>query len=460
MASPDAQPADLVIARPTVARYTVLGFLCSMAFVLYLDRVCIAQALKPMKQEFGWSNTQTSLVLMAFTLAYGLFEIPTGRLGDRHGSRGVLTRIVLWWSAFTALTGAVTDFTYIFAVSSIPLVFNTLTLLVLIRFWFGAGEAGAIPNAARIMLHWFPSAERGRIQGFFQASMHVGGTIAPIVAAWIIDISSWRWTFAIFGLIGVVWATIFFWWFRDSPHTHPAVNDAEARLIGTPAEGGHADEAFPWLAIVSHPNIWLLSVIITLSAFNSYLFFSWYSTYLQEARRVTNQQAGYLAALALGGATVGSLLGGYLSDQITRLAADRYRARRLLCLAGFSSAALCLFASVHINAPWLSALLCGLACLLMFCQLPIWWACVFDLSGKHPGALFGLMNSMGVVGAMGSQYFFGAFADWRRALGHDGRDQWDPAFYVCTGTLALAGVLWQFVRPSPPIGETEPQGPI
>src|SRR5476649_2246462 len=92
---------DITLPRPTCARYGVLAFLCSMAFVLYLDRVCISQALKPMKEEFGWSNTQASLVLMAFTLAYGLFEIPTGRLGDMLGSRRVLTRIVLWWSAFT-----------------------------------------------------------------------------------------------------------------------------------------------------------------------------------------------------------------------------------------------------------------------------------------------------------------------------------------------------------------------
>src|SRR5438876_5053084 len=124
---PSAPPtADVQIARPTRARFVVLGFLCSMALVLYLDRVCIAQALVPMKREFGWSNTQASLVLMAFTLAYGLFEIPTGLLGDLYGSRGVLTRIVLWWSVFTALTGAAQNFTYVAWLGPIPLVFNTL----------------------------------------------------------------------------------------------------------------------------------------------------------------------------------------------------------------------------------------------------------------------------------------------------------------------------------------------
>src|ERR1051325_10112224 len=103
----DTSITVLTLARPSRARYIALSFLCAMAVVLYLDRVCISQALKPMKEEFGWSNTQAGLVTMAFTLAYGLFEIPTGRWGDRYGSRRVLTRIVLWWSVFTALTGCV-----------------------------------------------------------------------------------------------------------------------------------------------------------------------------------------------------------------------------------------------------------------------------------------------------------------------------------------------------------------
>src|SRR5690349_1051978 len=129
---------DVALERPTRARFVVIGFLCSMALVLYLDRVCIAQALVPMKREYGWSNTQASLALMAFTLAYGLYEIPTGRLGDLYGSRGVLTRIVVWWSIFTALTGALPDFTYIAVLAYVPIVFNSLLLMVLVRFWFGA----------------------------------------------------------------------------------------------------------------------------------------------------------------------------------------------------------------------------------------------------------------------------------------------------------------------------------
>ena len=123
-------PAD---AAPTRARFGVLGFLCSLAFVLYLDRVCIGQALPSIQKDLGLDNGQTGYALGAFLIAYGLFEVPTGRWGDRFGSRGVLTRIVLWWSLFTALTGVV----------------NGLLALVAVRFLFGAGEAGLSERGPR-----------------------------------------------------------------------------------------------------------------------------------------------------------------------------------------------------------------------------------------------------------------------------------------------------------------------
>lgn len=450
MTPPDSP--DIRLAKPTRTRFVTLGFLCSMAFVLYLDRVCISQALVPMKTEFGLTNTQTSYILMAFTLAYGLFEIPTGRWGDRFGSRRVLTRIVLWWSAFTALTGSVPVFSYEFLY--VPL---SLAALILVRFLFGAGEAGAIPNAARILMHWFPDTERGRMQGLFQASMHVGGAIAPLVAAWLIDSpAGWRGTFMIFGGVGVVWAAFYYWWFTDKPADHPSVNLAEVQLIGT-HDQGDAHGAVPWGEALVHPNVWLLGITITMSAFNSYFFFSWYATYLQEARGASNRTAGWLSALALAGAALGSWVGGVIADRIFRYAADRYRARRMLCFAAYFLAAFCLFASVNVDVVWFSAVLCGLACFFMFTKLPTWWACSFELSGKHTGAMFGLLNGIGIVGAMGSQYFFGAFVDWRKDLGFEGREQWDPAFYVSIALLITAGVLWQFIRERPAVGVRGPR---
>jgi MFS family permease len=146
------------VARSRV-RYAVLAFCCALAAVTYLDRVCISVTANGIMRDLGLSELQMSFVFSAFTFAYGLFEIPTGHWGDRIGTRRVLTRIVAWWSTFTILTAG---------------VFNYVSLLV-VRFLFGAGEAGAWPNAARTFSRWFPATERGTAQGIFFMGAHLAG---------------------------------------------------------------------------------------------------------------------------------------------------------------------------------------------------------------------------------------------------------------------------------------------
>src|SRR5258706_560804 len=150
MSSPESEEPEL---PPTRARFVVAAWLCGLSSILYLDRICMAQAVKPIRDELGLSNTEISYVAMAFTLSYGLCGVPVGRWGDKGGPRSVLTRIVLAWSLFTAMTGVATG----------------LLTLILVRFMFGAAEAGAFPNAAKVMQRWFPASERGRVQGVMLA---------------------------------------------------------------------------------------------------------------------------------------------------------------------------------------------------------------------------------------------------------------------------------------------------
>src|SRR5438034_1243736 len=130
-------------------RGRVLAFAFLLAVVTYLDRICIAAAAPYIMADLHLTVLQMSVVFSAFTLAYSLFEIPSGWLGDVVGPRRVLTRIVVWWSAFTMLTAAARGY----------------QSLVTIRFLFGAGEAGAFPNIARSFSRWFPPSERGRANG-------------------------------------------------------------------------------------------------------------------------------------------------------------------------------------------------------------------------------------------------------------------------------------------------------
>lgn len=140
-----------------------------------------------------------------FTLSYALFEIPCGALGDRIGPRRVLTRIVLWWSGFTSLTGAVTGY--------VP--------LLLTRFFFGAGEAGAFPNASIAVARWFPVHERGRAFGISLMASQLGGAIAPLMVVPIQMQYGWRASFYVFGILGVAWSLVWYWWFRDSAAGSP-----------------------------------------------------------------------------------------------------------------------------------------------------------------------------------------------------------------------------------------------
>ncbi len=161
----------------------------------------------------------------------------TGGWGDRYGSRGVLTRIVIWWSIFTALTGMVPAFSWggVELLGGTKLAMDSFLLLLVVRFLFGAGEAGALPNTARVIARWFPLSERGAVHGGTLFFMQLGGALAPILAAETIQLAGWRATFGIFGGVGLVWAGVFAWWFRDDPASHPSVNEAERRLIGNGA---------------------------------------------------------------------------------------------------------------------------------------------------------------------------------------------------------------------------------
>ena len=418
-------------SRPTKIRFVVLVLLCSLAFVLYIDRVCISQAAVPIKEELGLSDTQMSFVFMAFTLAYGLFEVPTGHWGDRVGSRAVLTRISIWWSAFTALTAACNQF---------------WTLLV-VRFLFGAGEAGALPNMARVVARWFSTAERGRIQGLIQTSMLLGGAAAPAVAAWLIALLGWRGAFLVFGSLGIVWAAVFWLYFRDEPAHHWAINAAELAHIGSTGPiGVTAHTAIPWRAVVVNPSVWLLSAIMIFASFNSYFYFSWFPSYLQKGRGLSNAEAGLLASLVLGGGAIGSLSGGLLIDRVAQLGRDPIVARRWLCGGAFALAAGFLVLALTWESATGLAIGCALSCLCAMSTQAGWWSSVIEISGRHLGALFGLMNGLGVFGAMGSQFFFGAFADWRKALGYAGREQYDPAFVAYVVALLLAALCWACYR--------------
>ena len=422
---------DAAAAQPSRIRYGVLAFLCTLTFVLYLDRVCMGKAAVPMQRELGISDTAMGFVHGAFMVSYAVFELPVGRWGDRYGSRGVLTRIVLCWSLFTAMTGAMYNFWG----------------LVIVRFLFGAGEAGGFPNAARVVARWFPGRARGPAQGVVVASAQVGGALSPVIAAYLIELVGWRWTFVIFGLVGVIWAVSFYMWFRDDPAEHPGTNETERRLLNCdePAALGQAHEPIPWSIVLTSPNLWLLGGAMNCGAFAFYMYVSWFPKYLESTRDVGPILSGWLSSSILAGGAIGCLAGGYIGNWVLARVDDRRRARRIIGCSGFALAAVSLVIGVNCESPIATSLWTAMALLAGQVQLTAWWATAADISGKHIGAMFGLMNSMGGFAAFGSQVFFGWFGDWMVSIGYEGRAKWDPAFYVYATVYAIGAILWLFI---------------
>lgn len=435
--------------HPTRVRYGVMGYLTSLAFVLYVDRVCIGQAGTEMKRDLGLSDTQWGFVGGAFMLAYAVFEVVTGHWGDRFGSRWVLTRIVLWWSAFTALTGCVWRFAM--QVEGVR-VFDSFVLLLLIRFLFGAGEAGALPNAARVVSRWFPPGRRGLPQALISASAQLGGALAPPVAAFLILTVGWRWAFVLFGSLGVVWAWAFARWFRDEPADHPAVNGAELRLIRADSPTATTPHPnIPWRQVLQSANIWLLGAAIACNSFYSYMLFFWFPTYLKEGRGAGEMASGWLAMLPLLLGACGVLLGGWLGDWLSLRLGSRRLALRLMGAGGLALSGVWVGASVFIDDPRLAALSCAVGFFCSNIQLAAWWATMGYVGGRHLGALFGLCNMIGIGGGLVSQVGLGIFVDMMKSSGQEGRARWDPAFFLFGGLLLLGSACWLFIDPGKPV---------
>jgi MFS family permease len=255
----------LLAHQSTRARHWVIVFAVTLAIITYIDRVCISQAAGDIQRDLGFTKEQMSWVFSAFTLAYALFEIPAGWLGDRRGPRRVLMRVVVLWSFFTAATGWAWN----------------LASMIVCRFLFGAGEAGCFPNLTKIFTIWLPWNERVRAQGIMWLSARWGGAFTPLLVFWVMTFLTWRQAFVLFGGLGIIWAVIFYLWFRDNPRDHASVNVGELALLdGAEVNAaGHGD--VPWGAFLRSRSVWLLWLQYFCMSYRWYFYITWLPTYLK-----------------------------------------------------------------------------------------------------------------------------------------------------------------------------------
>jgi MFS family permease len=472
-------------ARPTATRYVFLVYAAALSLILYLDRICIAEAAGAIARELRLGDVQRGWMFTAFTLGYMIFEVPSGAWGDRYGPKRVLCRIVLWWSLFTVLTGCIWAFTldsgYRLRLPGlgleVPLLVDGFVLLLLVRFLFGAGEAGAYPNLAKCSARWFPLTERGLAQGVVATAGRLGGGIASAatiaVTAWVNTYlwpdkdMGWRVTFWLFGLLGVVWVVFFAGWFRNTPAEHPAVNAAELALItGTadhkakeadpgkdvadrPARSPDHLPGTPWRVLLTSRNLWAYAAMAACSAFVSYLYFTRFPEYLEDRHHVDKRTWGWVAGLPMLAGAVGCTLGGLLTDALVRRTGSRRWSRRILGVTGKGGGALLLLAGASVNDPVGAMVLIALSAFTADLAMAAQWAVCTDVGGRFVGTVFGIMNTVAAVGAATSPVLAGYLLSWlspRNAAGvFDPLARaaaWDWVLYLYAATLAAGALCW------------------
>ena len=249
-------------------RYRILIFLFFLILVTYLDRVCISVVGVRIKSEFNLNNEKFGWVLAAFSLAYALCEIPAGALGDRIGQRRILIRIVLWWSLFTALTGLTTG----------------LLSLILVRFLFGMGEAGAFPNSCGVISRWFPKSETARGLSSVFLGLNVGAAIAPLIVVPVAIAYGWRTTFFMNGLIGLVWVLVCYSWFRNNPSEMKGMSEKETKYIEENRRFQTRHDVSTWRSALKNRNLLTLAIAFLCSQWGNYFFLAWMPVYLQDGK--------------------------------------------------------------------------------------------------------------------------------------------------------------------------------
>jgi ACS family glucarate transporter-like MFS transporter len=413
---------------PTRVRYLVIVFAVALAVITYIDRVLMSQAAPVITKELGLTTAQKGYIFSAFALAYSLFEIPGGYLGDRMGARRVLLRIVLWWSFFTAATG---------------FAFNYVSMAVT-QFLFGAGEAGCFPNLTKSFTTWLPIEERVRAQGILWMAARWGGAFTPPLVALVLKVMTWRQAFMAFGGIGVVWAVLFYRWYRDNPRDIKSINPEELRIIEQNQHLAGSHGAVPWGQFLRSRQVWLLCGQYFCLSFSWYFYITWLPTYLLESRHVTLDKGSLLASLPLLFGGFGSLACGVFYPLVNRMTGDLGKSRRFVASIGFFGAAAFLLVSGRIpDATWAMVAM-GTASFFNDLVMPGSWAACMDVGGKYAGTLSGTMNMVGNLGGSLSSVVIAYI------LNHSGNN-WDMVLYVRAGVYFIGIFFWLMLDPVTPL---------
>jgi ACS family glucarate transporter-like MFS transporter len=414
-------------SRATRVRWILIGWIFVLSAVGYLDRVNISIAGGAIMRDFQLSKVQFGVIQSFFVGAYALFQAPAGRLADRVGPRKILALAVIWWGVFTSL------------ITVVPVFAAAFATIIAIRFGLGVGEAVMYPAANKIVAAWIPSRERGLANGLIFAGVGFGAGVTPPLIAYIMSVGGWRASFWFSSIIGLAAGLIWYALGRDTPREHPWVDKQEMALIeaGLPEPDATPKARLSWGEIFSNKDV----VIVTLSYFTygyaAFIFFAWFYIYLSDVRGVDLKKSSWLTTLPFIGMAVGSLLGGWLSDAITKARGKR-QGRCLLAAGAIGLAAILIALGTRIADTDTAVIYLAAGAGALYLSQSSFWSVSADIGKKSAGSVSGVMN-------MGAQTGSAITATLTPYIGeHLG---WNASFLVAAGLCACGAVAWLFVNP-------------
>lgn len=413
----------------TRVRWSVLAWLCSLSALTYICRVGIIQVQDGIELDLHLTPQRFAYAFSAFSLAYALFEIPSGWLGDKFGPRKVLVRIVLCWIAFTAVTA---------------LAWGLVSLIVF-RFLFGAGEAGVFPNISRASREWFPFSERGFTQGMVWLCARWGGAVAPLLMMILAYPLGWRIGFFLMSVFGAVWLWGFSSRFKDSPQLDPAVNEAERALIAEGRKDAAKPAPLSWPTMLRSPTLLSLSLMYFCSNAGWSFFTSWITPYLRSDLHLSGIELVLASGTPLFFGGAACLLGGFLTDRQVRLWGPRW-GRTLQGVVAYALGGIFMLASVALTPSRIGLAFASL-CLSSFVKdfgMAASWSTTIDVGHRYSGTVAGFMNMIGSLGQVVSI----PLVAWMAVLaGEPGHPSWKVTLYFNAAMFFIAALSWLFVNP-------------
>lgn len=384
---------NIVNGRATTVRYRIVAISIAMAFMLYLDRVCLGEIIKTesfLSDFSGSTKEEIGEVLGAFFFTYALFQVPAGWASDRFGGRITLSFFIVAWSMLTLFTGWV----------------SSLAGLLVMRLAFGVAQAGAYPTASGVIRQWFDFRGRAMASSFVSLGGRLGGTLAPLIStALIVSLGiSWRTVLTVYGLVGLVVAVGYFFVIRDRPSDHPRVNAAEREFIGIPPDSKRTDikDVAPLIwSCCKSPSLWLNSFAQFCINVGWAFLITWLPTYLVEEKNVDPLTGAKMVTGVLAIAIVGQLIGGVLCDRSVRRFGLRWGRILPLCCTNLV-AGTAYFTCLGLDSVWPIVICCGIVSLMTDVGNPCIWAFMQDVGGRNTSAVFGWANMWGNFGAASS----------------------------------------------------------